>query len=103
MQSPSIRIEKEMVTDAVNKMKNGKARGPTGVVVEILKAIGDACIDIVTDLVNAIIHDGRVPSDCQVRSIVNSFKWKREAKEPGNYLGLKLLEQVMSVIERIEW
>lgn len=98
---PAIRIEKEMVVEAVNKMKTGKAAGPTGVVIEMLKAGGDACIDLVTDLVNAIIHDGEIPSDWQVSSIVNCFKGKGEAIERGNYRGLKLLEQVMKVVERI--
>ena len=50
MQGSAIRIEKEMITDgkAINKMKNGKALG--GGVLEMLKAGGDACIDIVADL-----------------------------------------------------
>ena len=71
MQVPSIRIENEMLT---NKMKNGKSPGPTDMVVEILKAGGDTCIDIVTDLVNAIIHGVKVSLDWQVSSIFSNFK-----------------------------
>ena len=69
-------------------------------ITEMLKAAGDVYIDIVTDVMNAIIHGRKVPSDWQVSSIVNSFKGKGEAIERGSYRGLKLLEQVMKVVER---
>ena len=40
VQGLAIKIEKEMLTEAVNKTKKGKTRGPTGVVVECLKLVG---------------------------------------------------------------
>ena len=84
VQDPAIRIEKQIVIEAVNKMKNDNAPGPSSMVAEILKAGGDNCTDIVTDLVNAIIHLGKVPSDWQVSSIVNSFKGKGKATKRGS-------------------
>ena len=42
-----------------------------------------------------------MPGDWQVSSIVNCFKGKGDALERGNYRGLKLLEQVMKILERI--
>ena len=36
VQGPAIRIEKERVAEAANKMKNDKAPGPTGMVLEML-------------------------------------------------------------------
>ena len=80
MQVPAIRIEKEMLTEAVNRMKNDKTPGPTGMFIEMLKADGDASIDIVTDPVRAIIHGGKVPLDWQVCFIGNSFKGKGELR-----------------------
>ena len=47
----------------------------------MLKADGDACTDIATDLVNSIIHTGKVRLGWQVSSIVNSFKGIGEAIE----------------------
>lgn len=63
-----------MVTEKVNKMMNDKAPGPIGVVVEMLKAGGNTCSDIVTDIVNAFIQSGMDPSVSQVSYTVNSFK-----------------------------
>ena len=67
------------------------------VVVEMLKASGYTCIDTVTDLVNAIIHGGKLSSDWHISLIANSFKGKDKVIEHGNYRGLKLIEQVMKV------
>ena len=50
-----------MVTETVNKMKNSKAPGPKVVVVVMLKAGGDSCIDIVNDLVNPLFTVERFP------------------------------------------
>ena len=82
-------------------MKKGKAAGLTGVVIEMLEASGGTSIDVVTDLINQIISDGQMPGDWQVSSIVNCFKGKGDALERGNYRGLKLLEQLMKILERI--
>ena len=38
------RIEVEEVRCAVNHMKIGKARGPSGVAIELFKASGDKCL-----------------------------------------------------------
>ena len=39
-------------------MKSNKAAGPSGIVSEMLKASGEAGIDLVTDLVNSILSEG---------------------------------------------
>ena len=44
-------------------MKSGKAAGPSGIVVEMIKAAGDTGATIVRDLATVIIHDGKVPND----------------------------------------
>ena len=101
MQGPARIVTKDMVQWAMSKMKKGKAAGLTGVVIEMLEASGGTSIDVVTDLINQIISEGQMPGDWQVSSIVNCFKGKGDALERGNYRGLKLLEQVMKILERI--
>ena len=101
VQGPAVYITKEMVVGAVKKLKNGKAPGPSGVVGEMLKASGDAGIDMLHHLVNAIIRDGSVPVDWQESYIISLYKGKGSALERGNYRGLKLLEHAMKVVERI--
>ena len=82
-------------------MKAGKAPGPSGIVVEMIRAAGDMGASMIHDLAVAIIRDGKVPSDWEQSFIVCLYKGKGDAKERGNYRGFKLTEQVMKILERI--
>ena len=101
VEGPSVYITSEMVSEAIKKMKIGKAPGPSGIVAEMLKASGEDGIDIITHLVNAIIKEDVIPMDWEESYIINLFKGKGDGLLRGNYRGLKLLEQVMKVMERI--
>ena len=82
-------------------MASGKAAGPSGIVAEILKPVGEAGAVEVRDLIEDIISEGCIPTDWQESFIVNLYKGKRDALNRGNYRGLKLIEQVMKVLERV--
>ena len=101
VEGPPIYITKKMVIAAINKMRMGKAAGPTGIIAEMLKAAGNAGIDLVTSLVNAIIRDGCIPEDWEKSFVINLYKGKGGAQLRKNYRGLKLLEQVMNVLEML--
>ena len=90
-----------MVKKAISQMKAGKAPGPSGIVVEMIRAAGDMGASMIRDLTAAIIRDGKVLSDWEQSFIVCLYKGKGDALERGNYGGLKLTEQVMKVLERI--
>ena len=47
----------------ISQMKAGKATGPSGIVVEMIRAAGDMGASMIRDLAAAIIRDGKVPSD----------------------------------------
>ena len=51
-------------------MKAGKALGPPGIVVEMIRAAGDIGAPMIRDLAAAIIHDGKVSSDSEQSFIV---------------------------------
>ena len=78
-----------------------KAPGPSGIVVEMIRAAGNMGTSMIPDLAAAIIRDGKIPSDWEQSFIVCPYKGKGDALERGNYRGLKLTEQVMKVLERI--
>ena len=101
MEGPPIPITFGMVKKAISQMKAGKAPGPSGKVVEMIRAVGDMGASMICDLAAAIIRDGKVPSDWEQSFIVCLYKGKGDALERGNYRGLKLAEQVMKVLERI--
>ena len=101
VEGPPIPITIDMVKKAISQMKAGKAPGPSGIVVEMIRAAGDMGASMIHDLAAAIIRDGKVPSDWEQSFIVCLYKGKGDALERGNYHCLKLTEQVMKVLERI--
>ena len=101
LEGPPIPITIDMVKKAISKMKSSKAAGPSGIVVEMIKAAGDAGATMIRNLATAIIHDGKVPTDWEQSFIVCLYKGKGDALDRGNYRGLKLTEQAMKILERI--
>ena len=100
VEGPPIPITTDMVKKVISQMKAGKAPGPSGIVMEMIRAPGDMGASMIRDLAFAIIHDGKVPSDWEQSFIVCLYKGKGDALERGNYRGLKLTEQVMKILER---
>ena len=62
-QGQPIKITTEMISDALSKMKKGKATGPFGVNVEMLLAGGHDIILAITHLINCIIAENKIPDD----------------------------------------
>ena len=54
-----------------------------------------------TDLCNAVVLEGKIPEDCRKSWMVSVYKGKGNALECGSYRGIKLLDQVMKVLERV--
>ena len=101
VEGPSEPITLEMITKAISKMASGKAARPSGIFTEMLKPVGEAGAVEVRDLIEDIISEGCIPTDWQESFIVNLYKGKGDALNRGNYRGLKLIEQVMKVLEHV--
>src|SRR6266516_7564871 len=80
---------------AIAKAKSGKAAGPSGVAVDMLKAAGETGVEWVTDICNEVVSSGVVPVDWKRSWMVNVYKGKGNALECSSYRGIKLLEHVM--------
>jgi hypothetical protein len=98
---PSEEITFEEVKAAVKKMKNCKAAGPSGVVADMVKAAGDAGSSWITEICNLVVKEGKIPDDWSKSWMVNVYKGKGDALECGSYRGIKLLEHVMKILERV--
>ena len=70
VEDPPIPITIDMVKKAIFQMKAGKALGPSGIVVEMIRAAGDMGPSMICDLAAAIICNGKVPSDWEQSFIV---------------------------------
>src|SRR2546425_1028106 len=86
---------------AIAKAKSGKAAGPSGVAGDMLKAAGEAGVKWVTDICNEVARSGVVPVDWRRSWMVNVYKGKGNALECSSYRGIKLLEHVLKVLERV--
>ena len=92
VEGPAIKITSEMVSNAMSKMKSGKAAGLSGIIIEMVRAGGDRIISCVESLFNQVIYDLGVPGDWNLSYIINLFKGMGDALCCGNYSGLKLPE-----------
>ena len=57
-------------------------------------------VTAISELVNLFINEN-IPEDCKDSVIINCYKGKGDATDRGNYRGLKLLEYVTKVLERV--
>ena len=94
-------ITDQMVIKALGKMKCGKAAGPSGIVIDMLKAAGNDGIVFLRELITSVMMNGKIPVDWEMSFILNLYKGKGDALERGSYRGLKLTEHVMKVMEKI--
>ena len=76
MEGPPIPITIDIVKKAISQMKVGKAPGPSGIVVEMIRAAGDMGTSMICDLAAAVIRDGKVLSDSEQSFIVCLYKRK---------------------------
>ena len=72
----------DMVAKAVSKMKQCKAPGPSGVVAEMIKAVDEVCIPMLTNLANAIIAEKKIPSSIYTKAKV--MHWREETTGDSN-------------------
>ena len=73
--------------DALKKMKNGKAPGPDGILIEYLKAFGETFEEILLKIVRQIFARQEYPDEWNSNYLKPLFK-KGETDDPGNYRGL---------------
>ena len=89
------------VKSAITKTKSDKVAGLSGVIAQMSRASGDVGVQWVTDLCNKIVQEGKIPSDWRKSWTVKVYKGKGDALECGSYRGIKLLDHVMKVLERV--
>jgi hypothetical protein len=89
------------VRAAIRKMKSDRGLGPSGLVADVLKAAGEVGVNWMTDVCNAVMTEGKIPSDWCKSWMVTVSKGKGDALECGSYGGIKLLEHGMKIFERV--
>jgi len=93
-------ISEEEVRRAVSRLKGGKAPGVCNIMPEMLKAGGEAAIEWLVKLFNAVWERGEAPRDWKSGIIVPIHK-KGSRLECTNYRGISLLSVVGKVFARV--
>ena len=92
---------KEEIRKTVRGMKSGKAAGCSGVVVELIKTLGITGRDMVHIVNESIWEEATMPDDRGKSIIVPVYKPKGDPLDCGNHRGIKLLEYIMRLSEKI--
>ena len=69
-------ICKEEVEWVMRRMKTGKAAGQSGIVTEMIKAMGEDGVIWMTEICNRIVRERRIPEDWQRSVLVPIYKGK---------------------------
>ena len=101
IQGPKCQLSESEFEKALTKCSSGKAAGPSGVAIEMIKASGGLGIQWMTELCNTILQEGRIPTDWTRSTLIPFYKNKGDPLECGSYRGIKLLEQTLKLYERV--
>ena len=100
-EGPVQNFSKEEIKKAVNEMKSGKAAGCSGFVLELIKTLDGLGIDMIHSIMESIWEEEAIPEDSEKSIIVPIYKQKGDPMDCGNNRGIKLLEQIMKVLEKV--
>lgn len=97
----TIGIERGEVSEALKRMKNGKAVGPDGIPVEVWKALGAEGVDLLLDLFRKIYKEEKMPDVWRDSVLVPLYKEKGDIQDCKNYRGIKLVSHTLKIWERV--
>ena len=85
----------------MQRMKSGKATGPSEVSLEMILASGEIGVKMMMELCQRVLDSRGMPDKWKTSVIVHIFKVKGDVISCGSYRGVKLLEHAMKIVERV--
>ncbi|XP_063601950.1 uncharacterized protein LOC134778062 [Penaeus indicus] len=82
-------------------MKSGRATGCSGLPVDLLNPLGKEGIQMVTSLLQKVWDEEKMPTEWELSELVTIYKRKGDPLDCGNFRGIKLLEHVMKILEKV--
>ena len=95
------RIEIGEMLCTINLIKIRKARGPSGVAIELFKAGADKCLKSLTNIFNDTLFKYKLPEEWMLSSLVPIYTGEGYALNPNSYKGTKLLEHPFKLYEKV--
>ena len=94
-------VTDEEVIEAMNKMKLGKAAGPSKVNMDTEIASGKFGVGVIKKLCQRVFDGKGMPEEWKTSVVVPIFKGKGDVMNCRAYRGVKLLEHAMKIVERV--
>ena len=101
VEGPVEEVTYEEVIKAMNKMKLGKAAGPSEVNMDMIMASGKFGVGVLKKLCQRVLDGKGMPEEWKTSVVVPIFKGKGDVMDCGAYRGVKLLEHAMKIVERV--
>ena len=93
-------ILKSEVENTIKSMKSGKASGPDEIATEMLKALDESSIDIITELCNIIYNSGYIPTEMEQSSFITLPK-KSKAQKSTEFRTISLMSHITKLLLKI--
>ena len=93
-------ILKSEVRTAIKMMRKHKAAGPDGVVIEMIEALEEYGVEKLTEIINKIYDDGKLPEDLS-KSIFITLPKKPSAVDCEQHCTISLMSHVTKIILRV--
>ena len=94
-------VTDEEVMEAMNKMKLGKAAGPSEVNMDVIIASGTFGVGVMKKLCQRVLDGEGMPEEWKTSVVVPIFKGKGDVMDCGAYRWVKLLGHAMKIVERV--
>ena len=94
-------ILRSEVEESLKSANTGKAPGIDGISIEIIKAAGEAGVELLWRVCRAVWKDGIAPMEWRQSIIIPIWKRKGGRRECSQYRGISLLPQSSKVFARI--
>ena len=102
VEGPVEEVTYEEVIKAMNKMKLGKAAGPSEVNMDMIMASRKFGVGVLKKLCQRVLDGKGMPEEWKTSVVVPIFKGKGDVMDCAAYRGIELLEHAMKIVERVQ-
>ena len=102
VEGPVEKVTYEKVMKAMNRMKLGKAAGPSEINMDMIKASGEFGVGVLKKLCQRVLDGKSMPEEWKTSVVVPIFQGKGDMMDCGVCRGVKLLEHAMKIVERVQ-
>ena len=85
------KIQRIEVEGALRMMKKDKATGPSGVVLEMIKAADSSGVNGLSNIFNMVIKEGHIPEDLKSSLLIPIYKGKMDQVDYGRVSSVQVI------------